>query len=250
MTAVPVRSYSRRSATLTYSLSQPSRVHVQAGTSTIDPATKQAAGAVMKTVVNREPRIAGTIAEHWSGFDESGLVFVPDLPDFVVAIAASPLPENSIITFGNRKRQFLETLANRHGTSLFTKRARGEHHTGLQTADDVSPGLVIAPLNAAWSAADRAWIAEPGVPLRLKLSVEGPTAATFQTHPATVEVFVDGKRIGGQQEKRTDIVEVPSLANGAVRRVSINWNSDWGPVAANTIQVLARDQASAPGAVK
>src|SRR5258708_6652987 len=118
--AIEPRSYSRRSATLSYMLPRPSRVHIQAGTAAIDQKTKKPTGAVMKTIVNREPRIGGTIAEHWTGFDESGFIFIPDLEDFVVAIAASPLPENSIITFGNRARGSVQKSASRRGSSPST----------------------------------------------------------------------------------------------------------------------------------
>jgi hypothetical protein len=35
-----------------------------------------------------------------------------------------------------------------------------------------------------------------------------------------------------------------------MRRVSINWNSDWGPVAANTIQVRVGEHERASGVGK
>ena len=249
MSAIEARSYDRRTATLVYSLSRASRVHIQAGTAAVDPKTKKPIGPVMKTLVNREPRVSGTIAEHWNGYDESGGIFVPDLEDFVVAIAATPLPENSIVTFGNRQRRFVDTLSTRRGASLFTNRQHREHHFGLPTADDVSPALLIEPLNAAWSAADRAWIKSGTGALRLRLRAEGPTAAAFERHPATIERFVDGRAMGNPSRKTSDVVEVPVDASGSVRRVSINWNSDWGPVAANTIlvRVAGHERASGVG---
>lgn len=238
MTAIDARSYDRRTATLSYTLPQPSRVHVQAGTAVLDPKTKELVGPVMKTIVNREPRVAGAIAEHWSGYDESGAIFIPDLENFVVAIAASPLPENSVSTFGNRKRAFVETLATRRGPSLLTRREHAEHHVGLATADDTSPQLVIEPLNAIWSAADHTWTLSGKDALRLRLSVKGPTAAAFRTQPATIFRFVDGHQIATASPTTKDgVIEVPLDARGGVRRVSVNWRSDWGPLAANTIQV-------------
>jgi hypothetical protein len=250
VSAIEVRSYDRRASTLAYNLSRASRVHIQAGTAAVDPKTKKLVGPVMKTLVNREPRVSGTIAEHWNGYDESGGIFVPDLEDFVVAIAATPLPENSIVTFGNRQRRFVDTLNLRRGASLFTDRQHRKHHAGLTTADDVSPALVIEPLNAAWSAAERAWITKGTRALRLRLRVEGPTAAAFRRHPATVELFVDGQTIGNPSRKTSDVVEVPVDASGSIRRVSINWNSDWGPVAANTIRVRVAGHERASGAGK
>jgi hypothetical protein len=150
MKRIEARSYNRRSATLSYELAQPSRIHIQAGTASADPNTRELVGPVMKTVVNREPRTRGLIAEHWTGFDESGSVFLPDLKDFVVAIAATPLPENSIITFGNAKTRFVDHVAERRGVSLFTRHEHAGHHFGLTTLDDVSPSLRIEPLNGTW----------------------------------------------------------------------------------------------------
>jgi len=237
VSAIDVGSYDRRTGTLTYTLPRPSRVHVQAGTAFVDPNTKQLAGPVMKTIVNREPRIAGSIAEHWNGYDESGAIFVPDLENFVVAIAASPLPENSVLTFGNRERRFVDSLTSRRGTSFFKLAKHHEHHTGLRTEDDISPSLRLEPINAAWSQKDRVWLLKNDAKrLRLRISLEGPTATAFRHHPAMLELFVDGMRVD-KLKKATDVVEVALDQNKALQRISINWDSEWGPVAANTIQV-------------
>lgn len=237
MQRIDARSYNRRTATLSYVLPRASRVHIQAGTAVPDLVTKQPAGLTMKTVVNREPRAAGTIAEHWTGFDESGAIFIPDLKDFIVAIAATPLPENSVITFGNAAHRFIDTIAHRRGATLFTHREHGSHHSGLPTADDVSPSLKIEPLNAVWLAPEHVWVMSGSDALRLRVSVGGPTAAAFRKHPATVERFIDGRRLGDAARKTSDVLDVPLDSRSDVQRVSVNWNSDWGPVAANTILV-------------
>ena len=237
MTTIRAEAYDRRSGTLSYGLRRPSRVHVQAGTALLDPATHELLGPVMKTIVNREPRAGGMIAEHWPGYDESGTIFVPDLEGFVVAIAATPLPENAVITFGNRQRSFVETIATRAGHSVLPARTQHEHHAGLRTQDDLSPRLQIEPLNARWSADERQWVAPQKTVLQLRLAVAGPTAAAFRTHPATIELFIDGKRLGAAVPKRGDIVTLPLDEHASTHHVSVNWNSEWGPVAANTITV-------------
>lgn len=245
--AVSARSYDRRTATLSYTLERPSRVHVQAGTAAVNGKSNMD-GPVMKTVVNREPRAGGAIAEHWSGYDESGTIFVPDLQGFAVAIAAAPLPESSIITFGNRKRQFVETLAARKGSSLFTFARTHMHHGGLETADDVSPALSLEPLNATWSKTDRTWVMPEAGPLKLRVSVHGPTATQFLAQPAKVERYVDSRNVGSiPPQKNHDIIEVPIAAGSSTRRVSINWVSDWGPLAANSLRVRVGDRAVATG---
>lgn len=84
------------------------------------------------------------------------------------------------------------------------------------------------------------WTLTGTTPLRVKVSVEGATASAFRKHPATIERFIDGRRLGDAQRKTSDIVEIPLDDRNDVQRISINWNSNWGPVAANTIQVRRR----------
>jgi hypothetical protein len=239
--SVPARYYDRRTGTLSYVLSQPSRVHVQAGTARIIGATKRREGPVMKTIVNREPRTAGAIAEHWNGFDESGGIFLPDLKDFVVAIAAQPLPENSVVVFGNRKRSYIEWAQLRNGKSLLVTGGEHAHHGSLAAIDDVSPPLKIEPLNATWSESDRVWQVTEGS-LRVRLVPLGPTATAFVAQPAKIYRFVDGLLIGSPLPKN-DVVTIPLQLDKSTQRVSLNWCSDWGPVASNTL--IVRQQSSA-----
>src|SRR5882724_11267242 len=91
--SIPARYYDGRGGTLSYVLPVAARVHIQCGTAFRNPKTNATDGAVMKTLVNREPRQQGSVAEHWTGFDESGQIYIPALPGFVTAIAATPLPE-------------------------------------------------------------------------------------------------------------------------------------------------------------
>jgi len=236
LTAIDVRYFDRRSGTLAYTLPRASRVHIQAGTAIIHSKQGTADGPVLKTIVNREPRVAGAIAEHWNGFDESGAVFVADLENFAVAIAAAPLPEDAVITYGNRHVRFVDEALTRTGTSLFRhNRGAGRHHGGLTTLNDVSPELTIEPIDATWSAADKIWIVHGRV-LRARLSFKGPTATTFLRQPARVFRFIDGQQIG-QAVRGSDVVEVPLRPEGTTQRISINWQSDWGPLAANTVLV-------------
>lgn len=246
MITIQPRYYDRRTATLSYVLEKPSRVHVQAGTA-IFLKNKDAEGPVMKTVVNREPRAAGAIAEHWNGFDQSGMIFIPDLPHFVVAIAAEPLPENAVITFGNRSRSFIAHARERTGTSLFSHQAGAHHHNGLSTIDDVSPVLNLRPVNAVWSAHEQAWLTADG-DLRVRVTVNGPTATSFVAQPARLYEFIDGHLVGSLLPRDNAIITVPLAQGPTGQRLSVNWQSDWGPVAVNTLSV--RRQLAEPGAAR
>jgi flagellar hook assembly protein FlgD len=242
MASVTPRYFDRRSGTLSYVLSQPSRVHVQAGTAIINQKTKAVEGPVMKTIVNREPRIAGVIADHWNGFDESGSIYLPDLPDFAMAIAASPLPEDSVIAFGNRSRSFVEYAAQRKGRSLFTSKASHEHHGGLDAMNDASPTLTIEPLNAKWLASEGLWLtSESSIELRIKAT--GPTADAFMHQPGRLYRFVNGRLVGRPLNADAHRIAVPLRDSSSRQLVSINWRSDWGPVAANTLAVRRAENA-------
>lgn len=236
MVGLQTRYYSRSTATISYDLPQASRIHLQAGTSAPGRRNGAAEELVLKTVVNREPRPAGRIAEHWSGLDESGKVYVPGLAHFVIAIASTALPENSIITSGNRQTTFLEHAATRQGASLFPVRrtSKHAHHQGVTALDDYSPPLHLQPLNAAWSQAERLWVVN-GPELKLRLSVTGPAAENFRRQPARLYRFLDSRRIGVDPVKdATPIVVIP-LTTAGKHLVSLNWQSEYGNVAVNSL---------------
>jgi hypothetical protein len=239
--AIPPRYFDRRSGTLAYTLPRASRVHIQAGSAVFDGQGKVIDGPVMKTVVNREPRSAGMIAEHWNGFDDRGGVFIADLEGFAIVIAAAPLADGTVIAFGNHERSFVAEAAKRRGTSVFSHRhSASAHHGGLATLDDVSPSLRVEPVNARWSAAERMWIVH-GDTVRLRLSLSGPTAAAFSRQPARIYRFINGRQIG-ETIAVGKVVEVPLRHDQSVQRVSINWRSEWGPLATDTIRTCRAEE--------
>jgi hypothetical protein len=253
MVSIDPLGYSRRSATLSYRLASPSRVHIQAGTATLNSKSRQMEGPVLKTVLNRVPRIGGRIGEYWSGYDESGAVFIPDLPNFAISIAATPLPAGSVTTFGNRSRTFLQYAATRTGSSRFTFHAApGGHHVGLNVFDDLSPAMKVEPLNAVWSARDRFWSLE-GPTLEVRISVEGPTAAAFASHPGTIYRFLDSRPLGSTTVAGSStILRIPAGEIGAAGGLlALNWSNALGPVAVGTMRIrpapLGKQKESQPG---
>jgi hypothetical protein len=238
---VQARHYSRRDAALMYELPAAARIHAQAGSAAIDAATKKYDGPVLKTLVNREPRPAGAIVESWNGFDESGAIYVPDLPQFVTAILAAELPENAVIAFGNKSRAFLDVAAGRHGTSLLPPAKEHSHaqHHGLASLEDVSPALVVTPLNGAWDEKARAWMIQ-GDPVRLSVRLEGQTAPYIARQPGKIIVFVDYVQ-ALEQIVRTpnETIELQlGVEPGRPHVVSVNWQSDYGPLSPNSIRVM------------
>lgn len=88
---------SRETGTLTYKLSQPSRVLMRAGIP---------GSALLKTVVDWQPRVAGEITEYWNGKDEDNLVDVLGVPNYMLVLTYFTLPDTSVITVGNAKYDY------------------------------------------------------------------------------------------------------------------------------------------------
>jgi flagellar hook assembly protein FlgD len=239
MVTVAARYYDRRGGTLAYTLTAPSRVHVQAGTTLPRARANSTEGVVMKTIVNRAPRAAGAIAEPWNGFDESGNVYLPDLPNFVIAIAATPLPDNSIIAIGNRNRTFVEAAGARRGPSLLAAAANRDHahHAGLDVFDDVSPDLRLEVVNGHWSAQERSWIVNDKS-VRVRAYTTGPTAQRFRAQPGILYSYVDSSLFSKSAPEDGATIVIPaSRLRRRVNLVTLNWSSKYGGVAANTVRV-------------
>jgi hypothetical protein len=242
---VTTQYYDRRSAILSYRLPSPARVHIQAGTARINPDKEITAGPVLKTIVNREPRPAGAVIENWNGMDESGTTYVPDLNHFAIAIAATSLPENTIITSGNRSSSFLHWAAERTGTALLTQATTDHrHHKGLTTLDDAAPRLEARVDSATWSSRMRTWTMT-GKTLKLSLALKGPSAASFAKHPSKLAVFFDERLVTEVTKPKTPMtLSVPlGDAKPGHHVAALNWASLYGPVAVQTIPIqIGRDQ--------
>jgi hypothetical protein len=236
---VETKYYDRRTAVLSYQLPKPARVHLQAGTAIVDPRTKTTSGPVLKTLVNREPRPAGAVIENWNGMDESGTAYVPDMPHFVIGIAASSLPENSVITYGNRTTTFPAWAAKRAGTSVITPTSTDHRrHHGLTTLDDVAPRLVAKVENATWSSRTHTWIARARA-LKVRLGLNGPSAASFAKHPSKLVVYLDQKLIAEVTTPKDGMqLEIPIKTTApGTHLAALNWASAYGPVAVETIPI-------------
>jgi len=106
------RGYDPRTGVITYSLPVASRVLIRAGIQN---------AALLKTVVDWQPRSAGTISESWNGKDEDNLFHLGDLPrEASFVIKAYSLPQPCFITFGNKKQSYV--AYRRKNDSLLTKR--------------------------------------------------------------------------------------------------------------------------------
>jgi hypothetical protein len=198
---------------------------MQAGAREVVERKRLVKGGLLKTIVNRQPRPAGTVIESWKGYDESGTIYVPSVKEFVMSLATTELPDNSVIAHGNRDRPFLDYANRRVGSSKITASAHDHrHHAGLTALDDTSPPLAIS---ASVTNASINLIARP----------TGPAAERFIQQPGRIFVFVDYETVVEMPSPKTREVsiQVPKVADRAGQRVvTVNWVSDYGPVAANS----------------
>jgi hypothetical protein len=144
-----------------------------------------------------------------------------------------------MIAVGNRRQTFVDLAASRGSAvpSAFTYATAGHHHhAGLATLDDMSPGLRIEPLNAQWSERERVWITSDST-LQLKLTLTGPSATSFSRQPGRLFRFLDQKLVGESKPSQGQLSVAMPARRGEVHNVSLNWRSDYGAVAANTIRV-------------
>lgn len=225
-------TYSRVDGLLSYRLTRPSRVHIEAGQARMNADHRRTEGPILKTIVNREPRVAGAVVERWNGFDESGTIRVPELPDFVIGTLATSLPDNSIITRGNHEQSFLDYARSRRPAAALEARKRAEpthHHAGLDAFEDVSPALEVK----------RAWQRDGS--LRLEVRPTGPSSAHFALQPGNATFYVDQERVALRKNPSSPlIVTIPARSLMPGRRVVVNWDSDYGPGAASSFLVERR----------
>jgi hypothetical protein len=240
------RIYSRADGILSYTLQRPSRVHIEAGQATQNPKSGHSDGPILKTIVNREPRVGGAVIEKWNGYDESGTIRVSDLPNFAVAVLATSLPDNSIVTRGNRRESFLDYAARRRPAAALVARKRAapvQHHAGLDAFEDRSPSLRLTS-SASWDAESRAYTASSAV--RLEMKIEGANAAHFLMQPARMSVYVDDKRVLTRDNPSSPLtlsIPAETLTPGE-HRIAVNWGSDYGPAAANSFRLHVGSRAT------
>lgn len=124
--------------TVEYVLPKPCRVRIRAGLEE---------GPMLNTIVNWEPRAAGLCTEVWRGRDRQGVYEFVRRPDSFVTISAYALPENSVITVGNRNITYRDWyLKEGHKLSRKPKVERSPEHPGVMSPHwEVPPHLDIDP---------------------------------------------------------------------------------------------------------
>ena len=233
--------YSRLNGVLTYKLSRSCRVHSQAGQAKVNPKTGKQEGPILKTLVDRQPRVGGSIVEKWNGFDESGKIYVPDLPNFGVSILATSLPANTIITIGNPKASFLQYAREHRPPSAQEPRAlQGEghsHHAGMTTFEDHSPALT---LEASLPITNGTLTHRAGADLTLRATLDPNRAPYFLRQPNSLAVFLNETAVLTRAApSHPAVLKIPgSKLRPGEYRLAVNWGSKLGPVAVQVFRLV------------
>jgi hypothetical protein len=238
----PIRSYSRAEGVLSYTLAHPSRVHVQAGQARRDPRTGEINGPILKTVVDRQPRVAGSVVEVWNGMDESGAIYVPALPHFAVAILATSLPDNSMILAGGAAPSFSAyARAHRSADALRVHAlpaVSGAHHGGLTGLEDRSPRVALQP-SGRWDPLTRTWLVSRTVTARVAIPLD--EAPYFLAQPQALTAYLDEAPVLRIAHPGNPLqIELPGHLAPGEHRLVVNWASSLGPVGVAAARVVAR----------
>jgi hypothetical protein len=238
-----INFYSARSGILGYTLTQPARVHAEAGQATLDPASGQIQGPVLKTLIDSQPRVAGEVIEPWNGLDVSGEVAVPTLPHFVVSVLALTLPPSSMITSGNRSLGFAEyaKLHRPAEAALPRRHLKTHHHLGLTALEDRTPSLKLTPA-ATWDARGRRW--EASGSLQFEAALAGDAAPYFLAQPSEIAVWVDESLVAdltGIREPLVSLTIGSKQLRPGLHRIAVNWGNSLGPLAVGVFQLWVTD---------
>lgn len=171
--------------TITYKMPEMGRVMIRMGIQ---------GGPLMNQLVDWKPRVKGMITEYWNGKDTDNLVDIYRHPKFKMIVSYFSLPENSVITYGNKTsgfRNYKNTVALKR--PLKPKRptsiSRLSHHYKIPRTIDYSPELTIELTNVQGKD-------NKGLPILrgktlVKVALNEKDKAIFQNHQFEICFFLD-----------------------------------------------------------
>ncbi len=175
------------SHTITYTMPEMGRVMIRLGIQ---------GGPLMNQLVDWKPRTKGVVNEYWDGKDRDKIVDIYNNPKFKMIISYFSLPENSVITFGNKSydfRTYKKTMAMNRPTK--PKRASSvlkvSHHYHLPRTVDYCPKIHLSFSNL--KGYDR-----NGIPIlygktMVKVDLAKEDKPIFQNQKFEICFFLDGE---------------------------------------------------------
>jgi len=94
---VPVSNFNREAGTLNFVLKKQTRILFRVGIKN---------GPLLRTLVDWKPQPKGENTVYWNCLDETDKIDIASQPNFSMMIAGFELPENSIITYGNKTMDY------------------------------------------------------------------------------------------------------------------------------------------------
>lgn len=179
-------SIDKLAGTIKYRLPQMSRVDVRIGVS---------GGPLLRKLVDWEPRPAGEIAEYWDGKDKDKLFDLHEHQKSKMIITYITLPDNSVITYGNKKISFPEYIQGKDWpnkvdrTTDWAKDKKISHHYRIPRAKDSSPKISMAFPNQVAT--------EDGIPVLkgrsvVNVELDAKSKKFFEDSKFEIVFFLDG----------------------------------------------------------
>ncbi len=176
---IKAASFDREAGTIAYSLPSPARVLIRFGIQ---------GGPMLRTLVDWEPRVAGSILEHWDGWDEDRVIRLWGAKGFTALITYVTLPDATVITYGNTNETYREYMLGRG-----RDRPRRPENTPVPDNTAVPPedGKVrpVGLLPPAWSRSPKVLLSFPalGAPVRDPTGISGTVAVRVDVDPSDKE---------------------------------------------------------------
>ena len=151
-------------------------------------------GPLLKTLVDWQPRVAGEITEYWNGRDQDNLIDLLNHPRFKMLITYFTLPENSVITYGNRAvdyRGYKKSLGVKRPVKARTARTEVlvSPHYQLPRTVDYSPTLKLSLSNV--KSYDQGEVPILQGKTLVKVDIDEPDKSFFANQQYEITLFLD-----------------------------------------------------------
>lgn len=193
--------------TITYKMPEMGRVLIRIGIQ---------GGSLLNALVDWKPRVKGAITDYWNGKDEDNLVDLYNHPKFKMIVTYFTLPENSVITFGNKSltyREYKKSITAKRPVKI--ERASSisnlSPHYRLSRTIDYSPHVKMDFMNTQGTASDGAVILKDKTLIKVELDEEDKVI--FQNQQFEICFFLDHEFYAEDESGYTPFNWVWDLSN-------------------------------------
>ncbi|MCX5885488.1 MAG: hypothetical protein NT096_06230 [Proteobacteria bacterium] len=149
-------------------------------------------GPLLAILVNWEPRDKGLHRESWDGMDEDKIISVLEHPQYRIRTSYFTLPENTIITTGNKNYTYLQYQQTRNvpisKTSIPPKQKKSILTSPLYNAD--VPSIKAFPVEVTFPQAEYFEEAIPPFAKKIPIKVDVPAKWKILLAPKQYEIYL------------------------------------------------------------